>query len=116
MSYGVDDAASNPHMNYEPSLARRAARGRRVRRREYGPVVCGRLMQAPIERQNDYAQAGQRYRRWPTWERDDLVLNLIDLLGQCDKHIQERMVWHFSQCDEDYGRRVAEGLGISVNA
>ncbi|MEH0822306.1 MULTISPECIES: catalase-related domain-containing protein [unclassified Micromonospora] len=35
-------------------------------------------------------------------------------LAQCDKHIQERMVRHFSQCDEDYGRRVAEGLGISA--
>ncbi|MGW4502150.1 hypothetical protein ACWENR_26520 [Micromonospora sp. NPDC004336] len=23
---------------------------------------------------------------------------------------------HFSQCDSDYGRRVAEGLGIAVGA
>jgi hypothetical protein len=22
------------------------------------------------------------------------------------------MVWHLSQCDADYGRRVGEGLGI----
>ncbi|WP_200214929.1 hypothetical protein [Micromonospora coerulea] len=26
------------------------------------------------------------------------------------------MVRHFSQCDEQYGRRVAEGLVSSVNA
>jgi hypothetical protein len=24
------------------------------------------------------------------------------------------MVWHLSQCDAEYGRRVADGLGIRV--
>ncbi|TNH21217.1 hypothetical protein FHG89_32060 [Micromonospora orduensis] len=28
----------------------------------------------------------------------------------------EKMVWHLRQCDESYGRRVAEGLGIADNA
>lgn len=51
----------------------------------------------------------------PDWERDDLVKNMINLLGQCDKHIQEKMVWHFSQCDEAYGQRVADGLGLTVS-
>ena len=30
----------------------------------------------------------------------------------CPEHIALRMVWHFWHCDEDYGRRVAEGAGI----
>ncbi|MGZ4360584.1 MAG: catalase-related domain-containing protein, partial [Gaiellaceae bacterium] len=59
----------------------------------------------------DYAQAGERYRTMPDWERDDLVLNLVDLLGQCEPQIQVRMIEHFAQCDPDYARRVAEGLG-----
>ena len=50
----------------------------------------------------------------PDWERDDLVLNLVDLLGQCERHIQERMVEHLARCDADYGRRVAEGIGAPV--
>ncbi len=50
----------------------------------------------------------------PEWERDDLVLNLVDLIGQCDAHIQERMVAHFARCDEEFGRRVAEGIGVPV--
>jgi catalase len=41
---------------------------------------------------------------------------MITLLAQCDKSIQDRMVWHFAQCDEAYGSRVAEGLGLSVIA
>ena len=39
---------------------------------------------------------------------------MIDLLGQCDRPTQERMVEHLTRCDTDYGRRVAEGLGLSV--
>jgi hypothetical protein len=53
--------------------------------------VSGQVLRAPIERQNNYAQAGERFRTMPEWERDDLVKNLINLLDQCDKHIQEKM-------------------------
>jgi catalase len=48
------------------------------------------------------------------WERDELVSNLVNLVGQCDRDIQGRMVSHLSQCDEEYGRRVAEGLGLET--
>jgi catalase len=48
----------------------------------------------------------------PGWERDDLVRNLIDLVGQCDRHVQERIVELFAKCDLEYGRRVADGVGL----
>ena len=82
--------------------------------REYRPSVAGQALKATIDRQNNYQQAGERYRAIAQWERDDLITNLVDNLRQCDKHIQERMVWHFTQCDPEYGRRVAEGLGLKV--
>ncbi|WP_346125146.1 hypothetical protein [Micromonospora coerulea] len=44
---------------------------------------------------------------WPDWPEADESYR---------EHIQETMVRHVSQCDEQYGRRVAEGLGSSVNA
>lgn len=34
------------------------------------------------------------------------------MLSQCDLDIQERMVNNFPHPDEDYERRVAEGLGL----
>ena len=52
------------------------------------------------------------YRTMPDWERDDRVLNLVDALSQCEKVIQEKMTWHFSQCDDELGRRVAQGIGL----
>ena len=55
-----------------------------------------------------------RYRSFEDWERDDLIANLVGDMKQCPEAIQLRMVWHFWHCDEDYGRRVAEGAGIDL--
>jgi catalase len=46
------------------------------------------------------------------WERDDLVENFVTLLSECERPIQERMVWHFLLVEDDLGLRVGEGLGI----
>ena len=73
-------------------------------------------MRRKLARTNDYAQAGERFRTMPDWERDDLVANMIDLLGQCERQIQERMLDHFGMCDPDYGQRVADGLGLPAPA
>jgi hypothetical protein len=78
------------------------------------PFVSGHLVRQKLDRQNNYQQAGERYRKHEDWEREELISNLVGALRGCTKEIQERMVWHFSQCDKDYGRRVAEGLGMSV--
>ncbi len=115
MAYAVDGGGPNPHVNYEPSstggLVEATPAGP-----EHRPSVEGRVGRQKIERTNDYGQAGDRYRTMPGWERDDLVLNLVDLIGQCERHIQDRMVEHFSRCDEEFGRRVADGIGIPTPA
>ena len=115
MAYRVDGTGENPHVNYEPNstggLREADAAGP-----AYEPEIRGRLVRAKIERTNDFAQAGERYRTMPEWERDDLVANMIDLLAHCEGEIQERMVGLFSKCDRDYGTRVADGLGISSPA
>lgn len=48
------------------------------------------------------------------WEGDELISNLVGALSVCDSDIQERMVSHLTQCDETYGRRLAEGLGLQA--
>ena len=71
-------------------------------------------MRQPISRPNNYGQAGERYRTFEAWERDELISNLVIALKTCTREIQERMVKHFKQCDPDYGRRVAEGIGLTI--
>src|SRR5690606_2966935 len=65
---------------------------------------------APIDRPNNYGQAGDTYRSLQDWERDELIKNLSDALSICDKRIQDAMIHHFTQADADYGRRVKEGI------
>jgi catalase len=114
MAYYVDDAGGNKHINYEPSGLgglREAAKPAR----DYHQWVEGHLGRYQTSRTlDDYRQAGDRYRTFEDWERDDLVSNLAADLRQCPEPVALRMVWHFWHCDEDYGRRVAEAAGIDL--
>jgi catalase len=40
----------------------------------------------------------------------------VGALSECAPVIQERMIRHFTLADPDYGRRVAEGLGLTVSS
>ncbi|WP_217912771.1 catalase [Miltoncostaea marina] len=113
MAYGVDDPGENPHVNYEPSITGGLREAQAPAHDEQGPVIEGRLTRARIPRTQDYRQAGERYLLSEQWEKDDLVLNLVTLLAQCDRPIQERMVWHLLLCEDELGLRVGDGLGIT---
>ena len=115
MAYGVDDPGENPHVNYEPSITGGLDEAPGPNHAEQGPTIEGRLTRARIPRTNDYAQAGERYQLSEEWERDDLVTNLVDALSQCERPIQERMVWHLLMVEDELGLRVGEGLEISVD-
>ncbi|WNV86220.1 catalase [Umezawaea sp. Da 62-37] len=114
MAYGVDlGEGQNPHVNYEPSILGGLREADHPAHDEQGPEITGRLTRKRIPRTNDYQQAGERYLLSQQWERDDLVANLVDALGQCDRPIQERMVWHLLMAEDELGLRVGEGLGIT---
>jgi catalase len=116
MAYGVDLApGANPHVNYEPSILGGLHEAEYPTHDEQGPVIEGRLTRKRIPRTNDYQQAGERYLLSEQWEKDDLVANLADALSQCDRAIQERMVWHFFMCEDELGQRVGDALGISAD-
>lgn len=60
--------------------------------KDHTPYVEGPVTRQKISRTNDYAQAGDRYRAFSDDERDDLILNLINALKQCNPDIQQRMI------------------------
>src|SRR4051812_10980920 len=112
MTYHVDQVGENPHVNYEPSITGGLREAEYPTHDEQGPEITGRLTRKRIARTNDYAQAGERYLLSEQWEKDDLVENLVGALSQCDRPIQERMVWHLLMCEDELGLRVGEGLNI----
>jgi catalase len=114
MAYN-NSPVGNPHVNYEPT-SRGGPHEVAAGAPQHEAVVSGKVQRRPLARINDYKQAGERYRTFADWERDDLISNLVTLLSQCNKDIQERMVWHFSQADREYGQRVGQGLGIDASS
>ncbi|WP_017570173.1 catalase [Nocardiopsis halotolerans] len=112
MTYEQDTGGANPHVNYEPSITGGLREGQYPTHDEQGPEIRGRLTRKRIVRTNDYKQAGQRYLLMEQWERDDLVHNFTTMLSQCERPIQERMVWHLLLVEDDLGLRVGKRLGI----
>jgi catalase len=113
MSYGVDLApGQNPHVNFEPSIHNGLHEAER--KPNNPPEIKGALTQSVIERRNDYVQARGRFNTMMEWEREDLIRNMGGLLAQCERDVQERMLWHFFLVHDDYGRRVGEALGITA--
>lgn len=110
MQYRTDKApGQNPHINYEPSLLgglREAAQPGK----EYTPHIEGKLVRQSIDRQSNTKQAGETYRRFEPWEKDELIANLVNDLSRCDPRIRERMIALAEEADENYGRRLREGL------
>ena len=62
---------------------------------------------------DDFVQAGNLYRHVMTeGDRKNLVGNIVAHLGNAPVRIQRRQAAIFFKADPDYGRRVAEGLGL----
>jgi catalase len=104
----------NPHVNYEPSSLGGLKESEKTFK-DHSPHYNAALVKEKIRRQNNFKQAGETYRNFQDWERDDLIENLVTTLAPAQKHIQDKMVEMFTLCDEDYGRRVSEGLKKSAS-
>ena len=64
---------------------------------------------------DDYVQAGDLYRKaMSAMDREHLVSNIVGHLKGAKREIQVRQTKIFCRADEEYGRRVAEGLGLDL--
>ncbi|PEL09881.1 catalase [Bacillus sp. AFS017336] len=110
MEYKVDiGPGQNPHVNYEPSSLGGLKEAPKTGK-DHEPSYNNKLVRQKIDRPNDFIQAGNTYRAFDETEKNELVSNLVDALKICKPHIQETMVGYFTKADEEYGRRVREGL------
>ena len=115
MAYYVDQTGENPSVNYEPSITGGLAEAPKPAHAEQGPG----------DQRARHARADPAHRRLPPGRRALPALRAVGegrprrqpltLLGECDRPIQERMVWHLLLCDDELGQRVGDGLGISAD-
>ena len=62
----------------------------------------------------DYTQPGNLYRLMNADQKQQLIDNLVGAMKDVPRFIQELQVGHFFKADPEYGRGVAEGLGLPV--
>jgi catalase len=99
----------NPHTNYEPSTLGGLKEAPKAGK-DHTPSYSANLVRQKIDRINPFQQAGERWRLHEDWEKEDLINNLVAALTPAKKHIQDKMIELFTQCDPAYGQRVADGI------
>ncbi|MCM3388556.1 catalase [Ureibacillus chungkukjangi] len=107
--YNDKAPGQNPHINYEPSSMGGLKEAEQAGK-EHTPQVEGNLVRESIDRNDNTKQAGETYRNFEQWEKDELLSNLVNDLVICPKDIQDKMIALAEQADEEYGRRLREGI------
>jgi Catalase len=64
---------------------------------------------------DDYTQPGNLYRLMNKDQQEQLIDNIVSSMKPVPKYIQLRQISHFCKADADYGKRVAKGLGITMD-
>jgi len=96
---------------YPVNRARYPTTAMLIQSRAPAPIqVQGSVERTQPVKGDDFAQAGERYRSMSPKEQDHLVDNIIDHMLFVDDRIQKKVVEYFIQADEEFGKRVAQGL------
>jgi catalase len=107
-------ANTKADVNYEPSVTRET---------QDAPAylfsnapLTGTTQQRPIDKTDNFSQAGAFYNALDAGAKERLVKNLAADLGQVkDARVKARMVGHFLMADIDYGTRLAKAVGVKVD-
>ena len=73
-------------------------------------------VQAKIDKENNFAQAGELYRSFSKKDQDNLIKNLGGALNAVqNKVIVKKMIAHFYQADKTYGERLLKATNLKVS-
>jgi catalase len=59
---------------------------------------------------SDFVQPARLYRLMSPSHKDQLIFNIVTMLSQAKRDIQQRQLGHFKRADSEWGRRVEEAL------
>jgi len=116
-NFNQDGALRNTNqssdINFQPSRTNNVAENAEYK--AYQLKLSGYVQQARIKKENNFAQAGELYLSFDENMRKNLINNLAGDLKQVkNKLIQAKMISFFYQANADYGTRLAQAVGISL--
>ncbi|MBJ6762740.1 catalase [Myxococcaceae bacterium JPH2] len=101
-------------VNYEPSITRETADAPAYLLSD--APLTGSTQQRPIDKADNFSQAGDFYAALSAPEKERLVKNLAADLGQVrDAKVKARMVGFFYSANADYGTRLAKAVGVTLD-
>lgn len=74
--------------------------------------VEGYLVKEPIDKQNNFKQAGERFRAMSEQEKNTLVDNIAADMWEVNRDIQLRAIENFTKADADFGCMLKDKLNI----
>ncbi|WP_425615466.1 catalase [Anatilimnocola sp. NA78] len=102
-------------VNYQPSVTSNSPVEDPAARASQAPL-SGHVEQQRIAKTLNFQQAGELYRSFTAEQQKNLISNLVgDMKKVRDKQIRLRMIGFFYQADADYGTRLSEALGDSLD-
>ncbi|WP_158737193.1 catalase [Alteribacillus sp. YIM 98480] len=100
-------------INYEPNSYDGPKESEEARINPF--EVTGQADSVNYDSEDHYTQAGDLYRLMSDDEKDRLIHAVVGHMKPVKKdEIKLRQIKHFYKADPEYGRRVAEGLGLEV--
>ena len=101
-------------VNYEPSVTTGGRRDNSAYELAKTPLT-GTLQEKPIDKQQNFKQAGELYQSYTAEQKDHLVKNLADDLGKVKNlAVKTKIVSHFYQADPDLGTKLAKAVDVDV--
>ncbi|MDV2685825.1 catalase [Alkalihalophilus lindianensis] len=101
------------HINYEPNRYEDTPKEDGAYTDPQTPIhgVTGRQ---PIDKQNDFGQAGQVWRRYSIEEQDAVIKNITADLEDVAEQTVMLAICNFYRADEEFGQRLADSLGKDI--
>jgi catalase len=103
-----------PTVNYEPNRYDDLPT-ETVTHTESEMPLTGVIGRQAIAKPLNFQQAGELYRTFTEDERNNLIKNLVNDLTNVNSQTQLLAICNFYRADEEYGERVAKGLGIDIS-
>jgi len=102
-------------INYEPNRYEETPKEDKTQSDHQVPL-SGTAGRQPIEKTNEFGQAGEVYRKYSEEEKAALLKNLTaDLQGVAEETVL-RVVCNFYRADETLGRKLSDNLNVDIKA